>query len=91
MSVRRGAANDTKFEEPANPTYIDFPRGDGNSSTWPINTTRTVDNEGQVNFFDPLTLTHSQSVRWRTLVASAFAIELQMAGAFSFYKSTTSI
>lgn len=82
MSVRRVAA-DTKFEEPTNSTYIDFPRSDGNSSTWPINTTRNVDSEGQVNFFDYLPLSHSQSVRWRMLVASAIAIDLQMAGAFS--------
>ena len=85
MSARR-PANDTKFEEPANPTYIDFPRGDGNSSTWPINTTRSVDSEGQVNFFDHVPLAHSHSVRWRMLVASAIAIDLQMAGAFSFSK-----
>ena len=90
MSVRR-VANDTKFEEPANPTYIDFPRGDGNPSTWPINTTRTVDSEGQVNFFDYVPLTHSQSVRWRMIVASAIAIDLQMAGTFSFCKLTTRI
>ena len=90
MSVRR-LANDTKLEEPANPTYIDFPRGDGNSSTWPINTTRSVDSEGQVNFFDYVPLTHSQSIRWRMLVASAIAIDLQMPGTFSFCKSTTRI
>ena len=90
MSVRRVAA-ETKFEEPANPTYIDFPRSDGNSSTWPINTTRSVDSEGQVNFFDYVPLTNSHSVRWRTLVASAIAIDLQMAGASSFCKSTTCI
>ena len=83
MSVRR-VANDTKFEEPANPTYIDFPGGDGNSSTWPINTTRIVDSEGQVNFFDYVPLTHSQSIRWRLSVASAIAIDLRMAGVFSF-------
>ena len=90
MSARRVAA-DTKFDEPANPTYLDFPRSDGNSSTWPIITTRNVDSEGQVNFFDYVPPSHSQSVRWRTLVASAIAIDLQMAGAFSFCISTTRI
>jgi hypothetical protein len=90
MSARR-VATDPKLEEPANPTYIDFPRGDGNSSTWPINTTRSVDSEGQVNFFDYVPPTHGHSVRWRILVASAIAIDLQMAGAFSFCKSTTRI
>ena len=87
MSVRR-VANDTKLEEPVNPTYIDFSKSDGNSSTWPINTTRSVDSEGQVNFFDYVPLSHSQSVRWRMLVGSAIAIDLQMAGAYPFCKPT---
>ena len=82
MSVHRVAA-DTRLEEPANPTYIDFPRSDGNPTTWPTNTTRIVDSEDQINFFDYVPLTHSQSVRWRMVVASAIAIELQMAGASS--------
>lgn len=76
------SARETRFEEPANPTYIDFPRGDGSPSTWPTNTTRIVDSEGQVNFFDYVPLSHSHSVRWRTVAASAIAIDLQMAGAF---------
>lgn len=90
MSARR-VASDTKFEEPTNPIYIDFPRGDGNSSTWPVNTTRIVDSEGQVNFFEYVPPTHGQSIRWRLAVASAIAIDLKMAGAFSFCKSTTRI
>lgn len=83
MSVRRVAA-ESKLEEPANPTYIDFPRGDGIPSTWPINTTRFVDEEGQVNFFEYLPLSHSQSVRWRMVTANAIANDLQMAGASYF-------
>lgn len=82
MSARR-VISDTKLEEPANPTYIDFPRGDGNTSTWPTNTTRIVDSEGQVNFFDPLSHSHSQSVRWRMIVASAIANDFKMAGTSS--------
>ncbi|KAF8809462.1 hypothetical protein BYT27DRAFT_7162823 [Phlegmacium glaucopus] len=78
MSARRVAV-DAKSEEPANPTYIDFPRGDGQPSTWPTNTTRIVDSEGQVNFFDPLPVSHSQAIRWRIAVASAIANDLQMA------------
>ena len=85
MSARRVTV-DTRLEEPANPTYIDFPRGDGQPITWPTNTTRIVDSEGQVNFFDPLPLSHNQSIRWRALVASAIANDLQMAGAFLFCK-----
>jgi hypothetical protein len=90
MSARRVAA-DGKFEGPAHPTYIDFPRHDGSPSTWPTNTTRTVDSEGQVNFFDYVPLTHSQSIKWRTVAASAIAIELQMPGAFFVYHSATCI
>jgi hypothetical protein len=90
MSARR-VATDTKFEEPADATYIDFPRGDGNPTTWPTNTTRTVDGEGQVNFFDFVPLSHTQSVRWRTVVASAIAIDLQMAGVFFFCNYVTRI
>ena len=90
MSLRRISA-DKRIEEPANPTYIDFPRSDGNSSAWPSNTTRIVDSEGQVNFFDYVQPSNSHSVRWRMLVASAIAIDLQMAGAFSFCKSKTRI
>lgn len=82
MSVRR-VALESKFEEPTHPIYIDFPRSDGASATWPTNTTRVVDSEGQVNFYDHLPLSSGQSIRWRMVAASAIANELQMAGRFS--------
>ncbi|KAF8906276.1 hypothetical protein CPB84DRAFT_1675815 [Gymnopilus junonius] len=66
---------DSSFVLPPNPEYIDFPKTDGTQTTWPPNTTRVVDHEGCVNYYDPLANHHGQHIRWRVLVAEALALE----------------
>jgi len=63
------------FSLPPNPKYIDFPRSDGTQTTWPSDTTRVVDHEGCVNYYDPLPLHHVQHIRWRVLTADALALK----------------
>ncbi|KIM44711.1 hypothetical protein M413DRAFT_442667 [Hebeloma cylindrosporum] len=75
MRSRRPAEN---FSLAANPTYLDFLRTDGNVSTWPTQTTRIIDHEGHVNYYEPLTPEHPQHIRWRTTVADAVARHLNM-------------
>ncbi|KAF8159463.1 hypothetical protein B0H34DRAFT_858265 [Crassisporium funariophilum] len=77
MSVRRVAA-EPKTELPANPTFIEFPKTDGTPSTWPVNTTQVVDEEGHVNFMAPLDDSHPHAIRWRVQAGSAVAIDLEM-------------
>ncbi|KAF7308845.1 Actin-related protein 8 [Mycena kentingensis (nom. inval.)] len=58
---------------PANPNFISFSKSDGNSSTWPKDTTEVVDDEGNVNFMRPVPLDESISVKWRIGIADALA------------------
>jgi hypothetical protein len=68
---------------PANPSWVEFPRSDGNENNWPQNTTRVVDNEGQVNFMRPVPLDEAgPSMKWRTDIASSLARALNWAGMF---------
>ncbi|KAG6821422.1 hypothetical protein H0H93_010146 [Arthromyces matolae] len=71
MSARR--LGDRAIEMPHNPQFISFPRSDGDSSRWPTNTTRIVDNSGEVNFMNPLTLDHPQAMKWRLGTAQGIA------------------
>lgn len=71
---------DTGINLPLNPNYLDFPRTDGTASTWPPNTTRIVDHEGQVNYYEHVGLEHAQSVRWRIAVGDAVGLKLNLPG-----------
>lgn len=77
MPARRPAET---FSLSASPTYLDFLRTDGNVSSWPTQTTRIIDAEGHVNYYEPLTPEHPQHIRWRTTVADAVARHLNMPG-----------
>jgi hypothetical protein len=74
---------------PANPTFIDFPRSDGDSSKWPTNTTPHIDSEGHVNFMRQAALDESLSIKWRVEVGAALASKLNMAREYSFLISWT--
>ncbi|KDR80717.1 hypothetical protein GALMADRAFT_241134 [Galerina marginata CBS 339.88] len=66
------------FVLPPDPEYLDFPRSDGSVSTWPPNTTRVVDHEGHVNYYESLQLEHAQAIRWRVLVGEAAALKMKL-------------
>ncbi|OCH85503.1 hypothetical protein OBBRIDRAFT_798107 [Obba rivulosa] len=70
MSSRSKA---TGFVLPNNPTWIEFPRSDGDERTWPKNTTRVVDHEGHVNYMQPTDLDERVAINWRTNVAAKVA------------------
>ncbi|KAF9563114.1 hypothetical protein CPC08DRAFT_706252 [Agrocybe pediades] len=63
---------------PSNPEYIDWRNSDGNVSTWPTATSRIIDNEGHVNYFEHVQSNHYQSIRWRTTVGDAVAKSMNM-------------
>jgi len=63
---------------PQNPTFIDFPRSDGDPSNWPSNTTYRVDNEGHVNFMREVALDEPLSIKWRIDVGAALAVKMNM-------------
>lgn len=65
---------------PPNPTFIEFPRSDGQQGLWPTSTTRIVDSEGHVNFMYHLEPESSPSVKWRTQVGKALSIDMNMPG-----------
>lgn len=71
---------DTGISLPKNTEYLDFPQTDGNVSTWPTNTSRVVDNEGQVNYYEHVALDHSQNIRWRMLIGDAIGLKLNLPG-----------
>ena len=64
---------------PPNPTFLDFPRSDGNSSKWPLNTTCHVDSEGHVNFMREVPLDEPLAIKWRIEVGAVLATRLNMA------------
>ncbi|KAJ7180727.1 hypothetical protein C8R46DRAFT_885527 [Mycena filopes] len=70
----------TKHALPNNPAYIDFPRSDGDSTLWPTNTTRQIDDEGCVNFMHPVGLDEPLSVKWRVGVGDAICVSLKLPG-----------
>ena len=68
---------------PTNVSYIEFEYSDGDSSVWPENTTRLVDNDGHVNFFEFLPLENAKNLQWRTGIGEAVAKDLNLPGAYS--------
>ncbi|KAJ7170508.1 hypothetical protein C8R43DRAFT_982000 [Mycena crocata] len=67
-----------KHALPDNPAFIDFTRSDGDSTLWPQNTTRVIDEEGCVNFMQPLGLDEPLSVKWRVGVGDAISVALKL-------------
>ncbi|KAG2128579.1 hypothetical protein DEU56DRAFT_741948 [Suillus clintonianus] len=64
---------------PPNPTFLDFPRSDGDPSKWPTNTSPHVDSEGHVNYMRQAALDEPLSIKWRVEVAASLATKLNMA------------
>lgn len=78
MSAHRSLG--TKFTLPDNPTFIEFPRSDGDSSRRPPNTTRIVDSERHVNYMEALDLDTPMAKKWRTQIADAVSLRLNWDG-----------
>jgi hypothetical protein len=68
---------------PADPTFIDFPRSDGDPSQWPSNTAPRVDTEGHVNYMREVALDEPLAIKWRTDVGAALGSRLNMAREYS--------
>jgi hypothetical protein len=68
---------------PSNPTYLEFEFSDGDPSKWPSNTTRVVDNEGCVNYFEYLPLENGKNLQWRMQIGEAVAKDLNLPGAYA--------
>ncbi|OJA08512.1 hypothetical protein AZE42_09195 [Rhizopogon vesiculosus] len=64
---------------PPNPIFLDFPRSDGSTSKWPLNTTCHVDSEGHVNFMREVPLDEPLAIKWRIEVGAVLATRLNMA------------
>ncbi|KAJ6584087.1 hypothetical protein DFH09DRAFT_1029000 [Mycena vulgaris] len=68
----------TKHALPPNLTFIDFPRSDGDPTYWPQNTTRKVDEKGNVNYMQPVGLDEPLSVKWRVGAGDAISEALKL-------------
>lgn len=68
---------------PFSPQYLEFKFSDGDPSRWPPNTTRVVDNEGFVNFFECLPLDNGKNLQWRIQIGEAVAKDLNLPGGYS--------
>jgi len=79
MSTKR-TVGQGGFSLPPNPSYIDFPRSDGDSSTWPTNTTRVVDADNAVNYYEHVDLDDTPNKKWRVSVGDAVSLKLKMPG-----------
>ena len=67
---------------PDNPSWLEFPRSDGDPAQLPKNTTKVVDSEGQVNFMRPVGMEESLTNLWRVNIGSHLAIRMQLPGEF---------
>jgi hypothetical protein len=67
-----------KHALPDDPSYLDFPRTDGDPELWPTNTERKVDSEGCVNFMQEVALDEPLSVKWRVGVGDAVSVALKL-------------
>ncbi|KAI9064803.1 hypothetical protein FKP32DRAFT_1757175 [Trametes sanguinea] len=61
---------------PDNPSWLEFPRSDGDPSALPKNTKQVVDSDGQVNFMRPVPLDESLAIGWRVSVGAALATRM---------------
>ncbi|OBZ73936.1 hypothetical protein A0H81_05869 [Grifola frondosa] len=66
-----------KFPD-SNPTWLEFPRTDGDASILPTNTQKIVDHDGHVNFMRPVGLDESTSINWRVGVATQLAKRMNL-------------
>ncbi|KAJ7890458.1 hypothetical protein B0H14DRAFT_2497092 [Mycena olivaceomarginata] len=67
-----------KHALPDDPSYLDFPRTDGDPELWPTNTERKVDSEGCVNFMQEVALDEPLSIKWRVGVGDAVSVALKL-------------
>jgi hypothetical protein len=80
MTQKRGLSSNYP-PLPDNPDWVEFPRSDGDSSSWPRNTTYIVDDEDQINFMRPIPLDErGPSTKWRIDIAAALAVALKWPG-----------
>ncbi|KAJ3909951.1 hypothetical protein F5879DRAFT_1070501 [Lentinula edodes] len=70
-----------KHELPPNPVFREIERSDGDRDTWPKNTTRIVDSDGQVNYMQYVPSDEGIAIKWRVQVGQA------LANAFNWPKS----
>ena len=80
MSRRHGGGHTL----PDDPTWIEFPRSDGDPRELPKNTTKVV-TEGQVNFMRPVDMDESLSVMWRVVVGKELASRMNLPGKYSVH------
>jgi hypothetical protein len=66
---------------PPNPKFLEFQYSDGDSSRWPSATTRIVDGDGCINFFEYLPLENGKNLQWRIQIGEAVAKDLNLPGA----------
>jgi hypothetical protein len=82
MSSHSHRNHSNKHALPSNPAFIEFTRSDGDSALWPTNTTREIDEEGCVNFMQPVGLDEPLSVKWRVGVGDALSVALKLSCKF---------
>ncbi len=69
---------------PADPIFRSIDNSDGNSSTWPTNTTEqifNVDGEPQVNWMQRLDLDQPGAIKWRCVLGKGLAAKHGWPGA----------
>ncbi|KAF7794256.1 hypothetical protein EIP86_005389 [Pleurotus ostreatoroseus] len=79
MSVRRSLGS-RQHAIPADVIWLDFPRTDGDNSSWPKNQSEVVDSEGHVNFMRPMSVDENTGVLWRKVVGKFVAQKLGKPG-----------
>ncbi len=82
MSARRHHSD--KHTLPANPTYRTIDYSDGREELWPRNTTEIVDQDGHVNFMEPIELDIPIAIRWRVALGAAVANAMNWPGNISY-------
>ena len=53
--------------------WITIENSDGDIHRWPTNTEPVADIEGNVNYMQPLSLTHGHAVQWRNIIGQRLA------------------
>lgn len=69
----------TQHSLPPNPEYREIPRSDGDTRTWPRNTTRIVEG-GQVNYMHHVEIDESVAIKWRVMIGDALSKALYWPG-----------
>jgi len=81
---KRIAAN-ASVSLPDNPVWIEFPRSDGNSSSWPKNTSLVYAPDGSVNWMKEVGIDEGIALKWRKAVGHAIALDAGLPGVFHFF------